>query len=211
MKTFFLFLPLFLCHHLHSQKLIQNKHEKGYVKDGNKYSIWEYYDSDGNLELKINHNNGKILYIKKDSSDFVIFKNGEWQNQKLKVYPIPETGWINFYSYLGQNLNYPKEARISGYEGLVMVMFEIDTSGIALNFNIVENLKGGCGEEVVRVLKENPMRWIPALLDGVFIPARLILPVQFIIGYESNKKKKTEIPQAKILPEMVLRAIAVKR
>ncbi len=43
--------------------------------------------------------------------------------------PTPEEGMKAFYTYVGENLKYPTEARQKGIEGKVFVQFVVDKDG----------------------------------------------------------------------------------
>lgn len=151
-----------IAHSLFSQVLESNDYEKGYVKDGLKYSVWEYFNANKELELKINHTSGKIYFIKPDTSAFVIFKDDKWTEEKLIVYPIPVEGYHYFSRKLRQNIRYPLRARREGIEGTVCVMFDVDTTGTPTDFTIVKDIGGDTGQAVLRLLKEIQTPWIPA-------------------------------------------------
>jgi len=137
-----------------SQTQVSNEFEKGYVKDGLKYSMWEYYTIDGELELKINHSTGKVYFLKEDTSKYVIRKNGDWVEEQLRIYPIPIDGYYNLHNKLKRNIRYPLEARRAGIDGEVLVMFEVDTAGVPTNYFLLKDIGGGCGEEAIRVLQQ---------------------------------------------------------
>ncbi|MEQ9592906.1 MAG: TonB family protein [Cyclobacteriaceae bacterium] len=80
-------------------------------------------------------------------------------------------------SFLTQNIRYPLDARRFGKEGWVIVEFSLDTLSNRIgDFNILNNVAGGCGDEVIRVLKEAPAKLLENLKkDGT----EFILPVGF--------------------------------
>ena len=112
---------------LNAQELVSNDFEKGYVKDGLKYLVWDYFDENKELQLKINHTTGKVYFLKEDTTAFVIDRDGDWVRQQLRVYPIPIEGYQNFYNSIRRSIRYPAAARRMGIDGDVYVLFEIDT------------------------------------------------------------------------------------
>ncbi len=99
MKTLFLasiVFTAFLLPKVSAQQLVSTEYEKGYLKKGKKFSVWDYYNGRHELELKINHSTGKVYYLKPDTTDYVIFDNGQWTRTKLQFYPTPTTGYRNF-------------------------------------------------------------------------------------------------------------------
>ena len=67
--------------------------------------------------------------------------------------------------YLAKHIKYPKAARKEGIEGVVSVTFIIEKDGSVSNINILKDIGGGCGKEMVRVLKAMP-KWKPAMQRG---------------------------------------------
>ncbi len=129
MKSTTTFLFLFLSYLTHAQKLIQSDYEKGYVKDGKKYSVWQYFNHDKQVELVINHTTGKVMYVIPDTSAYVIFKNGEWITSKVDLHPMPITGFQNFYLHILDTLKYPAKDFKNGLGGKVVLAFDVDTLG----------------------------------------------------------------------------------
>ena len=70
-----------------------------------------------------------------------------------------------FDGYLSKSIVYPEAARQAGIEGQVSVEFVIEKDGSVTNIKILRDIGGGCGEELVRVLKAMP-KWKPALQRG---------------------------------------------
>lgn len=192
------------------QELVSNDHEKGYVKDGMKFSIWEYYNG-GELELKIDHSSGKVYYIKEDTSTFVIWQNGEWEKMHLRVYPIPVEGYENFYESLAKKLVFPKEARSRNITGEVLVMFTVDNKGLPGVYEVVTDIGGGCGGAALAALLDVPYPWIPAQLDRVTYASRFILPVRFSLGDRIDSRPGGAIPPAKYLREVQVTGFGIER
>ena len=181
-KTPLLVILISFCACVAQQKYISNEYQKGYLKEGHKVSFWEYYDYKGNLELKMNYENGQVLYLKPDTSEYVIKKNGEWVSQKLKVYPKNIGSSFFLYKDIGVSINYPANASKNLIEGYVYISFEIDSTGAPGNFTIEKDIGGGCGQEALRTVKEAALRdgnWIPAQIDGKTYNAKFIMPITF--------------------------------
>ena len=193
------FAFLLVASSLYSQELVVKEFEKGYLKDGQKYSIWDYYNHKRELELKINHTTGKVYYLKPDSSDFVIFANGDWRRQQLRIYPTPIEGNRNFFQSIMMKISYPAEARRMGKEGTAIVMFEIDTLGVTTNYQIIRDIGGGCAQQILGVLKHVEIPWVPAQLNGRTYASRFILSVTYILGDGPLEGVRPEIPLAREL------------
>ena len=83
--------------------------------------------------------------------------------------------WIHTHT------RYPDDAREYGYEGRVVVLFEISAEGKA-HFLAFKRSSGiPALDEEVRRLVNNMPTWKPAKYNGRAINYRMILPVDFIL------------------------------
>ncbi len=88
------------------------------------------------------------------------------------------------FDYLYSRLVYPPEASEQGLEGTVVVSFVVNTDGRLSDFKVMRDIGGGCGEEVLRILRqmeEEGIRWRPGYQDGRAVAVRFNLPVRFEI------------------------------
>ena len=197
-------------------KHISTEYEKGYVQDGHKVSFWEYYDNDdGALSLKMNYDNGQILFLKPDTSDFVIKIDGEWIKQKLKVYPKYIGSDYTYYKDLGSSdyLKYPREAIRNNSEGYVYVSFEINNTGVPHNFKVEKGIGDGCKDAALLAVKEAATKggnWIPAQINGQTYDSRFLMPIAFVIHPTKSEDlpttKPEDLPLAKQLFTIVVTA-----
>lgn len=101
-----------------------------------------------------------------------------------KIFTVVENdpefpGGINaLYSYLAANIKYPKVARENGITGKVHVTFVVEKDGRLTDIKILRDIGGGCGAEVVRVVKTMP-RWNPGKQRGKPVRVQFNLPVDF--------------------------------
>jgi periplasmic protein TonB len=194
---------------LHAQELIQTDYEKGYVKDGVRYSIWQYFNSKKEPELVINHSTGKVMFISKDTSNYVIFKNGQWMTSKLNIHPIPTTGFRNFYQAIIDTLKYPVKDFKNGLEGKVVITFDIDTLGSTTNYRIIKSIGGSCDSAVIASLKSKDQKWVPAMAEKKRYPSRFAIGFEFRLNkYQSpleHEDFKVDPKYAKLLEEFVVK------
>jgi TonB family protein len=108
-----------------------------------------------------------------------------------EVQPVPPGGMDGWMKYLGTNLNYPKEARRMGIEGVVIVAFVINADGSVRDAEIVRGIGAGADEEALRVVLESP-NWTPAFQRERAVASRMRLPVRFALG--DSKSTIFEIP-----------------
>ncbi len=83
------------------------------------------------------------------------------------------------------NIEYPKEAKDAGIEGMVVVRFVVNKDGSISDVEVVRDIGGGCGDEVVRVVKQMP-RWIPGRQAGQPVRVQYMLPVKFTLKKEEG-------------------------
>jgi len=80
--------------------------------------------------------------------------------------------------FLYSNLTYPKEAKKSGLEGIVLVSFIIEKNGNLSNITVLHGIGGGCEEEAIRVISLMP-KWSPAITEGKEERVLFKLPIRF--------------------------------
>lgn len=84
--------------------------------------------------------------------------------------------------FISMTIKYPDEARENGNEGMVVISFIVMEDGTIASPTILRNVKGGCGEEALRVvllMNELPNRWSPGKQDGKKVRVKYNLPVKF--------------------------------
>lgn len=85
-------------------------------------------------------------------------------------------------SFIYGNVRYPYEAREQNLEGTVVVSFVVEKDGTISAPEIVKDLGGGTGDEVMRVITAMNgafIRWKPGENAGVPVRTRFNLPVKF--------------------------------
>jgi hypothetical protein len=169
-------------------KTISSEYEKGTLMNGEKTGVWEYYDRPGTLELKINYSTGKLEYLKPDSSRYVIQVDNAWEEKSLRCYPRYLGSMAILYERLEKAIIYPRAAIEKGTTGTVYVSFNVDTTGFANSFQVIRDIGGGCGPEVIRALSAVDNLWLAPQQNKKLYAARFILPVKFRMGIRSGEK-----------------------
>ena len=222
-RSYFILLTIFLYLQTFSEtKTINSPIEKGILKDNIKVGVWEYYDEDTNeLSLKVNYDDGTLLYIKKDTSNYVLFKNSEWITSRTDIPPRYIGSEKEFYSVLQKTTNYPSSALEMQTVGKLYLLFEVDTFGNATNLEIINSPGNGFDEVVKKGFSNVPNYWVPAVKDQKNYSSRFIIPFTFSMNMDGKEIKesvksntnKTEviIPIAKKLEEIVITAVSVTR
>ncbi len=135
-----------------------------------------------------------ILFALFILSTCIYAQTEEMETKPNEVFNIVEEspsfpgGDVKLYEFLAENLEYPEEARMKGISGIVYVSFIIEQDGSLTNATIIQDIGGGCGEEVLRVVNSMP-KWSPGRQKGKAVRVQFNLPVKFTL--EKNKKKKS--------------------
>lgn len=90
----------------------------------------------------------------------------------------PVGGMPAFYSYLGERIKYPAQARRMKMEGKVFIQFIVNKDGSLSDFTVVKGIGFGCDEEALRVLATAPP-WKPGKQRGNPVRQQMILPIIF--------------------------------
>ncbi|MCK9421713.1 MAG: TonB family protein [Bacteroidales bacterium] len=96
----------------------------------------------------------------------------------IDVYPrFPGGDEARLY-YLRQHVRYPEIALRGKIQGVVLVLFIIETDGSVSNVDVSKRIGGGCDEEAIRVTKEMP-RWEPGKRTGRAVRVMVRMPIVF--------------------------------
>ena len=87
-------------------------------------------------------------------------------------------GIDSLYAFIQRNLRYPEKAFNDKIEGTVYVSFYVEKDGDISGITLLRDIGGGCGDEVVRVVKMMP-KWIPGKQRGIPVRTQFNLPVKF--------------------------------
>ena len=80
--------------------------------------------------------------------------------------------------YIYSKVKYPPLARENGIEGIVVASFVVERDGSISGLKIARDIGGGCGKEVLRIVKDMP-NWIPGEQRRRKVRVRFNLPVKF--------------------------------
>ncbi|MEO1517962.1 MAG: energy transducer TonB [Bacteroidota bacterium] len=85
-------------------------------------------------------------------------------------------------AFMYKYLQYPLQALKDSLEGQVVVRFVVEKDGKISNPDVLRDIGGGCGEEVVRVingLNSLPKPWVAAKVKGEAVRSYFTVPVRF--------------------------------
>jgi len=186
-------------------------YEKGVLDHGYKKGVWEYYDKTDELSLKINYDNGKLIYLIPDTSEYVIKKNFEWVKSKLDIQPRYLGSMAEFNKILMQNINYPATARRMKTEGTFYFVFEIDTTGKAVNLDVKNDIGETCAQEALHAFKKIPNLWLSAQKGREKFYSRFAVPISFFLNdgsemLSSSKQQLINLPVATLFDTVKISA-----
>jgi TonB family protein len=92
--------------------------------------------------------------------------------------PAPVGGYEAFYKYIGENIQYPQQARLQGIEGKVFVQFVVYNDGSIADVQVLKGIGAGCDAEAVKVIVNAP-KWNPGKQDGKPVNVRMSVPIAF--------------------------------
>ena len=90
-------------------------------------------------------------------------------------------GVKKLYEYLGENINYPEQAKDFSIQGKVFVQFVVWKDGTIRDVKIVKGAHKLLNKEALRVIGKMP-KWKPGKQRGKNVNARFTLPIKFRIS-----------------------------
>ena len=90
-------------------------------------------------------------------------------------------GIEKLYEYLGNNINYPEQAKENGIQGKVFVQFVVWKDGSIKDVKVVKGTHKLLDKEALRVITKMPV-WKPGKQRGKNVNARFTLPIKFRIS-----------------------------
>lgn len=109
------------------------------------------------------------------------------------------------YSFMAENVEYPKEAKEKKIEGKVIVEFVIDENGKAINPKVVNKADPMLAQAALDAMTKMP-DWQPGEIDGKPVPVSFYLPFTFKLKDEPDQSTfETLAPSDKNYNEKVKR------
>jgi len=94
--------------------------------------------------------------------------------------PQPVGGFEAFYTYVGKNLKYPRQAQWSNIQGRVYIAFVVEKDGSLTDIKTLKGIGGGCDEEACRIIANAP-KWIPGKQRGRPVRVKMVIPILFVL------------------------------
>jgi len=92
--------------------------------------------------------------------------------------PEPVGGFSAFYTYVGENLKYPRLAQRGNIQGRVYIEFVVEKDGSLTDIKIMKGIGGRCDEEACRIIGNAP-KWEPGKQRGRPVRVKMVIPILF--------------------------------
>ncbi len=169
---------------------IDEDYVKGELQGVYKTGIWSYYDTPGQLAFKYDCDLRQVVYIRPDTSQYALKFEEGYKMSHVDRPPRPLGSMYFLYTALS-TFRYPKKALDNLTAGTLYVMFEVNIFGLAGNYTVINDIGDGCGDEVVKALKNSPLIWMPAMFENKIYTSRFIIPVTLTIQHLKDKNLKS--------------------
>ncbi|WP_299754139.1 TonB family protein [uncultured Pontibacter sp.] len=121
--------------------------------------------------------------------------------------PVFEGGEGAMLKFLGQNIQYPKDAQQAGLEGLVVISFIVGTNGSISDVHVIKSLIQSMDAEAVRVVNMMNGKWTPGKQNGKVVPVLYTLPIRYSVKDEQKNTTSDQQPQFKGGQQALLQTI----
>jgi protein TonB len=118
----------------------------------------------------------------------VVGKKGQNTDAVFEVVEqMPEFpgGSVALFSYLSENLHYPKDAVDKKIEGRVMVQFIVNSDGSVVESKVLKEVFPSLDAEGLRVINAMP-KWTPGMQKGKPVRVRYTVPIMFRLNDEKK-------------------------
>ena len=120
--------------------------------------------------------------------------------QVVEEMPEFPGGMAECMKWLGQNINYPAEAKEKGVQGRVIVQMVVEKDGTITNAKVVRGVDPLLDAEALRVVNQSP-KWKPGMQKGEAVRVKYTLPIMFKLSNDSSDSKAAETPRKAIVDE----------
>ncbi|HEY5824519.1 MAG TPA: M56 family metallopeptidase, partial [Cyclobacteriaceae bacterium] len=155
-----------------------------------------------NLEKKVKEGNNYVLFEgvdviagkdQDDSRRFVIFQYTSQASRIAELSStnevftlvdqpaVPAMGIDQFYAMIGQQMQYPENARKVKAEGKVFIEFVVNKDGSLSDFKVAKGFNEDCDAEAIRVLTL-AKNWFPGKHQGKIVRQKMVMPITFRLG-----------------------------
>jgi TonB family protein len=151
--------------------------DEGSVKNGKKDGIWKGSVKDMKIAYAETYKDGDLVV---GSSVNMLGESVSYNKSSRSSPPQFRGGVSDFVDYLGNNIQYPTDARQSNTQGRVIVSFVVEKDGKVSQVKVLRSVSPTIDAEAVRVIKNSP-RWKPGKQFGREVSVAYSVPVNFTL------------------------------
>ena len=145
--------------------------EVGNYSEGKRTGAWQTLAPWGDTVRTLDYSSNQVTYrnpqIRENMGYDVVLPEGTVR-KSLQTVPIlidkTDGEAINLKRTL--KIKYPPQAQRTATSGQVVISYTVDENGNEINHKAETDIGYGCEEEIIKVLKQYPGRWIPGTLQG---------------------------------------------
>lgn len=126
----------------------------------------------------------------------MLYLPGEQIDTSGSIYRDPDQpamyqkGVYALQDFIKENLEYPRQAQLANIQGIVMLRFVVEPSGLVTNIGVEQSVGGGCDQEAIRVLQL--IRWYPGKKNEKIARVQMSFPFYFILNNEFRDNSGSE-------------------
>ena len=190
MKPFLLILGVSIvcCQSVSGQK-VNTEYAQGVLKKGKPVGVWKYYEKK-ELALVINYDSSRVSYARPDTARQKVWLDSAWQVKKLSRPPLLLGSRTGIARLLQEQLRYPVTEltnRQAGAENVVVSCIVFEDGQVSQPF-VELAVSPGLGEEVVRVVRDLPLNYLPGIYRGKLVRTKVQFSVLFcLLPYHTIK------------------------
>lgn len=127
--------------------------------------VWEYYDHPGVLSLKVDYDQGNLLYVHPDTADFYVKEGEAWRRSKLAVpcrFNGSITSLIDHYDQFAVPYELVKEKRFFS----TWLTFQVGPEGMASDPEVHQDPGSGVKAQLLELFNLAPNSWIPGINEA---------------------------------------------
>ena len=108
--------------------------------------------------------------------------------------PVFPGGDVELLKFIGENIQYPKEAKEKGIQGRVIIRMVVNADGMVTDAVALRGVDPLLDAEAIRVVSSLPM-FSPGKQHGVNVPVYFMIPITFALGESKTVPTPTELPE----------------
>ncbi|HVG15990.1 MAG TPA: energy transducer TonB [Chitinophagaceae bacterium] len=160
---------------------------RGKYLNNEQVGLWKFYNWEGELEQEYDFSTRQLLsdflLASMKERKFRVIKGSDTIVTFLERPPIYLTGKTRMQSALTKGSQIGLILMLTKASGKVIVGFTIDTAGMPRDYRIISGVHQACDAEGLRMVKQLPPNWLPALLDGKPVEVEHSITIAFKGSY----------------------------